>query len=119
MSEHGLRHALHMRIESADHLEPFVGDAHLDHAAIASASAPLHEAAACQAVDEPRDVGIAGDHAFRNVTAREFRRMAAAQDAKDVVLVRRQLRMRLQELRPGLDDSGGGDKDSEKDLVFL
>ena len=57
-------------IQPPQDLAPLVGDRHFDDAAILAAADARHQTAPVQTVDQPRDVGVARDHALGDLAAR-------------------------------------------------
>jgi hypothetical protein len=118
MAEYRSRHAVDVGIQTAENLAAFVRDCHFHDAPVLAAADARDQAKAAQAVDEARDVRIAGDHAVGDLAARQPGRMAAAKNAQDVVLVVREAGGGLEELLPRLHDPFGGDQQAQEDLLL-
>jgi hypothetical protein len=73
-------------IHFAQQLQPGSGDLSVDDAAIVPGARALDEAAAFQAIEQARNVGIVRDHALADFAARQALCPSPAQDAQRVVL---------------------------------
>jgi hypothetical protein len=118
VAEHGFRHSVHVRIERAQQVAPFLRDTNLHHAPILAAAKARDESLSAEPVDDACDVGIARDHALPDLAMSEPLRMAASQDAQHVVLVGGQVGVGLEKRFPRLHDPGGRHAQAQQDLLL-
>jgi hypothetical protein len=103
----------HRLIQPCQQSEPGRCNADKDFAAIGIFAATADEASFLEAVEETGDVRITGDHAARDLTAKKPLRRAA-EDAQNVVLIRREI-VFFQELGRAARQTVGGAHEFDED----
>ena len=110
-------HRRHRFIERGDEGPARVGDGRHDHAPVATVAEAADEPPLFQSVQEAGHVGVALDHALRDVSTRRPIGAGTAQDPEHVELGERKI-VRPEECRLGLQEGISRPQDAEEDLLL-
>src|SRR4029079_10268469 len=114
----GPGHWFHVLVEGSEDLSSLLGDPYFDYSPVVVIAGSCDQTSPAETVNETGDIGIAGDHSLADVARGQLGRVAAAQDAEDVVLVEGELGGGFEKLFPGFDDSCGGDLQPQEHFLF-
>jgi hypothetical protein len=95
----------HVLVQGQENLLSLLSDPYFDDTAVPAPAGARHQPKAAQTIHEARDVRVARDHPLGDVPARQPRRVAATENAQDVVLIGGEAGRGFEKLVPRLGDA--------------
>ena len=89
--KHDPWHPLDRRIQRLEEIQTLRRDSDFHDPPVGAGANPVDQAAALQAIQQPRDVRVPRDHPLNDFAASQTRRVSAPQDAQGVVLADRHI----------------------------